>query len=93
MPPQSAMEAVILHEMCFYLNISGNEVHYTIFKIFTVKIMPCSKLHCQKSFHMLLVKIMLCSKLHCQKSVRLKHISFKIGGGCACALRAAASLL
>ena len=30
--------------------ISGNEVHYPIFYILLVKIMLCSKLHCQKSF-------------------------------------------
>ena len=39
---------LILYEMCFNLKLSGNEVYYIIFKILLVKIMLCSKLHCQK---------------------------------------------
>ena len=34
--------------MCFNLKLSGNEVYYTIFVILLVKIMLCSKLHCQR---------------------------------------------
>ena len=41
-------EPQILSEMCFNLQLSGNEVYYTIFKILLVKIILCSKLHCQK---------------------------------------------
>ena len=37
-------------EMCCNIKLSGHEVCYTIFKILLVKIMLCSKLHCQKVF-------------------------------------------
>ena len=40
----------ILHKMCSIYKISRNEVHYTIVSIYIVKIMLCSRLHCQNPF-------------------------------------------
>jgi hypothetical protein len=46
--PGVATGAENLIEKCFNLKLSGNEVYYTNSLILVVKIMLCSKLHCQK---------------------------------------------
>ena len=38
----------IVHEMCFNLKLSGNQVCRTMFSILLLKIMLCSQLHCQQ---------------------------------------------
>ena len=47
---RACTRATILHEMCFNLKLSGNDVYFTILSILLVKIMLCSKLHRHKSF-------------------------------------------
>jgi len=50
---EEAMRALCrdtLYQMWFNLKLSGNEVDHTIFLIFPVKIMLCSKLHCRICF-------------------------------------------
>ena len=46
-----AERITILCEKTSNLKISGNEVYYTMLSILLVKIMLCSKLHCQIFFH------------------------------------------
>ena len=80
--PRDPIHAGILYEMCFNLKLSGNEVHYTILKILLVKIMLCSKLHCQKLFKLkhISYEIARCWRCWGGRSSRQPRPSFLLTG-------------